>query len=599
MNYLNPIYTEKRECQDCYKCLRNCPVKAIKVEGGCATVVTEQCIVCGRCVEICPNGAKLVRDDLPRIRQLLAGNRNVVASLAPSFVAEFPGIRPGRVIAALRRLGFSGVSETALGAQAVSAAVAEVLRSGASGVYISSACPSVVAYLQRHQAGFSSRITGLLSPLLTHCKMLRQSCGEETRIVFIGPCIAKKVEADSHAGLLDAALTFEDLRRWLQQERIDLEQIQETEQDRFVPEASAEGAWYPIDGGMIAGVKSHCAVNDASFMAFSGIAAIQKALEGLEGWSGENSEANGTKGPNGRAIFLELLACEGGCVNGPKVTRKAATVAKRLQVLAHGHYPSPAPERPGALAQGADYRVQPERVAACSDAQIREALRTVGKHSTDDELNCGGCGYDSCRAFAQALVGQKAERSMCVTHMRQLAHKKANLLIQKMPSAVVIVNEALQILECNGAFVELFAPGPVARGNEPLTGLEGAPLNRFIPFQNLFARVLKTGQDIVDKELRYRETILHFSIFTIEKHCVIGGIIQDVTLPAVQKEQVIRKAREVIQRNLSTVQKIAYLLGENAAESEITLNSIIDSFASPKIDDPGAEGDWKKPFKKD
>ena len=589
MNYLNPIYTEKRECQDCYKCLRNCPVKAIKVESGYATVVTEQCIVCGHCVEVCPNGAKVVRDDLPRVKQLLASNRKVVVSLAPSFIAEFSGIHPGKIVAALRRLGFLGVSETALGAQAVSAATAEILRTSQSGIYISSACPSVVAYLQKHQAIISSRITGLLSPLLTHCNMLRQHFGEDVRIVFIGPCIAKKIEADTHSNLLEAALTFEDMRRWFIQERIVLEQIQETDQDRFVPEHSAEGAWYPVDGGMIAGIKSHCTVHDQSFMSFSGISAIQKALEGLDAFC---EGAQGKGGP----VFLELLACEGGCVNGPKFTRKAATVAKRLEVLQQGYYPEILGERPGKLAKGISYGVPVERVVLFPEAQIREALRTVGKYSADDELNCGGCGYDSCRQFADALVRQKAERAMCVTYMRKLAHKKANALIQKMPSAVVIVNNLLQIVECNAAFVQLFAPAEA--GNDlAITALEGLALNKYVPFQGLFSRVLKTGQDIMDKDFRFKETILHLSIFTIEKHGIVGGIIQDVTAPAVQKEQVIRKARDVIQHNLATVQKIAYLLGENASESEITLNSIIDSFTPPKIDEAPPENDWKKLYK--
>jgi iron only hydrogenase large subunit-like protein/uncharacterized Fe-S cluster-containing protein len=590
MNYLNPIYTEKRECQDCYKCLRNCPVKAIKVESGYATVVPEQCIVCGHCVEVCPSGAKTVRDDLPRVRQLLAAGHKTIVSLAPSFVAEFPGNSPGQIIAALRRLGFYGVSETALGAQAVSVAVAETLRTGASGVYISSACPSVVAYLQKHQPTASPRITALLSPLLTHCRMLRQSYGENVRIVFIGPCIAKKIEADTRVDLLDAALTFEDLRRWLIQEKISLDPLQASEEDRFIPETSAEGAWYPVDGGMIAGIKNHCAVNDASFMSFSGITAIQKALDGLDALVADNTRENGG------SVFLELLACEGGCVNGPKLTHKAATISKRLRVLRQGRYPEHPSPRPGALARGANYIVQPERPAVIPEAQIREALRAVGKFTADDELNCGGCGYDRCRQFVQALVLQKAEKSMCVTYMRKLAHKKANALIQKMPSAVVIVNSALQILEYNAAFAKLFVPASGAE--EPAAALEGAPLSRFVPFQGLFSRVLKTGLDIMDKDLRFKETILHLSIFTIEKHCVIGGIIQDVTLPAVQKEQVIRKAREVIQHNLATVQKIAYLLGENASESEITLSSIIDSFTPPKIEETSVEGDWKKLYKR-
>ncbi|MGE5611540.1 MAG: [Fe-Fe] hydrogenase large subunit C-terminal domain-containing protein [Bacillota bacterium] len=585
MDFLNPIYTEKRECQDCYKCVRNCPVKAIKVEAGYATVINELCILCGQCVEVCPNGAKRVRDDLPRAKQLLALKKQVIVSLAPSFLAEFPGIRPGQIIHALRKLGFYGVSETALGAQQVSAHVAMMFREQPKRILLSSACPTVVAYLQKHRAAYSQYMTGLLSPVLAHCVMLRSIYGREIGVVFVSPCIAKKSEADAHSDLLEVALTFEDLRRWLEQEHIDLEKICEGPDDHFIPEAAQEGAIYPIDGGMVAGVQANCTVNDCSFMAFSGISAIQRALSGLEQITPD------------RGLFIELLACEGGCINGPKIGHKAQTACKRFQILQQATYPAQEIPRRPEVAIHQDLRINPVIQPQFSDFQIREALRTVGKLTVDDELNCGGCGYDSCREFGKALLLNKAERSMCVTYMRKLAHKKANALIQTMPSAVVIVDENLKILEYNTSFAQLLARNGNGTAHTP-PALEGVLLSTLVPFHNLFASVLKTGEDIMDKDLRHRETILHISIFTIEKHCVVGAIIQDITKPAVQREQVIKRAQDVIQKNLSTVQKIAYLLGENAAESEVALNSIIDSFSSPKIDETGEDGDWRKLYRR-
>lgn len=584
MNYLNPIFTEKRECQDCYKCVRNCPVKAIKVEGGYASVVPELCIVCGHCVEVCPNGAKKVRDDLANARQLLTRKKSVFVSLAPSFVTEFANVKPAQMIGALKKFGFAGVSETALGAQQVSAQAAALLKNNPTRVLASSACPTVVAFLQRHRANGAELLTGLLSPLLTHCKMLRQTFGADIGIVFIGPCIAKKLEAAQHPELLDVVLTFEDLRRWLEQEKIAPEKITETAENHFVPERSAEGAWYPVDGGMIAGMKSACAVNDCSLMAFSGIGAIKKALDGIE----EIKPDNG--------LFLELLACEGGCVNGPKVLRRDATVLKRQRVLRSVAPPGVAFPRPPMIETPTDFAVAAVVVARFPDSQIREALRNVGKFSPDDELNCGGCGYDSCREFGIALINQKAERAMCVTYMRQLAHKKANALIQKMPSAVVIVNEAMRVIEFNAAFVNLFAPEKTA-GGDGAVSIEGIALAEVMPFASLFHNVLKTGEDILDRDLRFQNTILHAAIFSIEKHGLVGGILQDITEPAVQKEQVIRRAREVIQKQLATTQQIAYLLGENAADAEITLNSIIESFSPPKPDEPKENHDWRKLYR--
>ena len=585
MNYLNPIFTEKRECQDCYKCVRNCPVKAIKVEGGYASVVPELCIVCGHCVEVCPNGAKKVRDDLANARQLLTLKKSVFVSLAPSFVTEFPGVKPAQLIGALKKLGFAGVSETALGAQQVSAQAAALLQKNPSRVLASSACPTVVAFLQKHRAKGAELLTELLSPLLTHCKMLRQTFGAEIGIVFIGPCIAKKLEATQHPELLDVVLTFEDMRRWLEQDIIVPEKIIETPQDHFVPENSAEGAWYPVDGGMIAGMKSTCAVNDCSLMAFSGIGAIKKALDGIEEMRPDNG------------LFLELLACEGGCVNGPKVLRRDATVMKRHRVLSSVAAPQVSLPRPPLVETPTNFIVAEATAMRLPDSQIREALRTVGKFSPDDELNCGGCGYDTCREFGIALIGQKAERAMCVTYMRQLAFKKANALIQKMPSAVVIVNEAMRVIEFNTAFVNLFAPEKTTGGNCAVS-IEGIALAELMPFASLFHNVLKSGEDILDRDLRFQNTILHATIFSIEKNCLVGGIIQDITKPAVRKEQVIRKAREVIQKQIATTQQIAYLLGENAADAEITLNSIIESFSPPKPDEPKENNDWRKLYRR-
>ena len=422
--------------------------------------------------------------------------------------------------------------------------------------------------------------------MLTHCKILLDHFGPEIGIVFIGPCIAKKIEAAQHPELVDVVLTFEDLRRWFGENKIAPETLAETASDHFVPESAMEGAWYPVDGGMIAGMKSACAVNDRSLMSVSGLGAIARALDGLS-----------TLRPEG-GLFLEFLACEGGCVNGPRTAQRGATVVKRSRILRYGRPAPVALPRPPSFAIDAAFPAAPRAAAPILDSQVREALKLVGKFSPDDELNCGGCGYDSCREFGVALLQHKAERAMCVTHMRKLAHKKANALIQKMPSAVVIVNDELRVIECNAAFAALVAKKPAAGSVVPSPAPEGSALGELLPFASLFQNVLKTGEDIPGRDLRFQNTILHAAIFTIEQHAIVGGIIQDITEPAVRKAQVIRKAREVIQKNLATTQKIAYLLGENAAESEITLNSIIDSFSPPRPDEAKEDHDWRKLYRR-
>jgi iron only hydrogenase large subunit-like protein len=572
MAKLNPIYTKQRECQDCHKCIRECPVKAIRVEDGYARVVPDLCIMCGNCVLACPHSAKQVRDDLPDAKALLASGRKVIASLAPSFVAQFSGVRPAQLIHALKKLGFFAVSETALGAQQVSATVFSLMHKMPKQIWISSACPVVVDFIAKYHPECQSHVIGVLSPLLTHCKMLRAHYGDEAVTVFIGPCIAKKKEAEQHPELLSVVLTFEDLDRWLTEENIHLAEIDPTPEDHFLPYEAEEGALYPIDGGMVPAVAGNREVNSKQFMSFSGLANVEQALKSIPEWHPEHN------------IFFELTACAGSCVNGPKAARNTSVARRRYDILSYAKPAARLPRKPS-LGIAGYYDAAPIARAEYSEMQLREALRTVGKYSAEDELNCGGCGYDSCRDFARALINRNAERMMCATYTRKLAQKKANALLQKMPSAVVIVNEHLKIIESNQHFAHLFA----SEGGQP-TDLEGGVPSVVVPFSNLFKRVLESGQDIVGHDIRYQRSILNTSIFTIEPHAVMCGIFQDITQPIFQKEQIISRAREVIQKNLNTVQQIAYLLGENAADSEITLNSIVNSFSPEEADDTVSGG---------
>jgi len=569
MTMLAPIYTEKSECQDCYKCLRECPVKAIKVQGGCATVMPEYCVYCGHCVEVCPSGAKHVRTDINAARRLLAETPKVIVSLAPSFVSEFTTFRPEQMVAALRKLGFYGVSETALGAQQVSLHVRLEMEKGQQKLLLSSACPTVVDYIRKYHPGHGDKVVNLLSPVLSHCKMLRREYGEEIGIVFIGPCIAKKGEADRHRDLLDVVLTFEELRQWFEQEGIRPEDIIPAATDRFIPEEAREGALYPIEGGMSAAVQAHSRT-DAGFMSFSGLTSIRRALAEMREWEPD------------KGIFVELLACHGGCINGPKAHRKSGTVRKRYEVIKFAKPPVLGEESLVVSIEEPRTGETPNR-PEFTEAQIREALRLVGKRSAADEKNCGGCGYDRCREFARALLENKAERTMCATYMRQLAQKKANALMMKMPSAAVLVNEQLRIIECNQKFRGMFADELAAAHATEIA--DDVLLSEIVPFHSLFQRVLDTGEDILDRDIRFRGSILHYSIFVIEPYAVIGAILQDITQSTMQKEQIIARAQQVIQKNLTTVQQIAYLLGENAAESETTLNSIVESFSVKESED--------------
>jgi len=571
MDSAAPIYTEQNECQDCFKCVRECPVKAIKIGNSCATIIQESCLACGHCVGVCPSGAKRVRDDLPAAQRLLNTRKQVLVSLAPSFVSEFPGVEPAVLVRALKQLGFAGVSETALGAQEVSGSVAALMREGVPRLILSSACPVIVDFLQKYRPAYAAALTPMASPIMAHCRMLRSVYGPEIGIVFISPCIAKKRESDAYPDLLDVAITFDDLRRWLTEQKIDLTAVIAKADDHFIPEPAEEGGLYPIDGGMSASVKAGCLATEAQCMAFSGMATIQKALDQMADARLDQS------------LFLELLACEGGCVNGPKAASRSATVLKRSQIIGYARTDLAKLPRPATAPVLPRRPVAPIAVRNYPEGRIRECLRSIGKQTVEEELNCGGCGYDNCREFAKALVDAKAEKAMCVTYMRKLAQKKANALMRRTPNGVVIVDADLKIIECNEPFAQMMGP-ELKAAFQARPGLEGTPLRSVAPFHNLFQAVLTESEAMLNRDIRYKLSVLQASIFLIEEHHVVCGIFQDITRPAGKAERVIAQAQQVIHKNLTTVQQIAYLLGENAAESEVTLNAMIESFT--RTEDP-------------
>ncbi len=563
MNSMYPVYTLTNECHDCYKCIRECPVKAIKIENGHASVIPEKCIACGNCVKTCPSNAKRVRCDIDKAKTLIRAKKDVYVSLAPSWRASFENSAE-KMIALLKQLGFKDVSETALGAQEVSIKTAQMLNEAEKGLFISSACPVIVDYIRHYMPEFTKYITPIGSPLMTHAKMLKETFGNDIAVVFIGPCIGKKNEV-TYSGLFDVALTFEELRMWFNEEIIDISKVAKDDKFKFVPESAYEGTLYPIDGGMNKTIKKSGVNDNVQLLEICGLQSLRRALKNL---NPDNLD---------KTIFIEALACDGGCVGGPCISSEKAGITMVSDILTKEKKREKIPQTPKVVV---DYPIETKKIVdtAYPLDTILKTLKKIGKHSIDDELNCGGCGYPTCRDLAKALLDGDAEPSMCVSYMRKTAMRKAAAMIRCMPAAVVMVDNNMNIIEANDSFLKMFTGDMYEVFKSRPDGLAGAAIERIVDFADIFKTILKTGKDLRKERYHVKNRLYDISAFTIEENEIVGAVITDVTSSETNREKISQKAHEVISKNISIVQEIACLLGEHMVETETLLSSIAEDY---------------------
>lgn len=563
MNKLYPVYTLQNDCHDCYKCVRECHIKAIKIEDGHASVIDKKCIACGHCVKACPSNAKRIRYDIEKVKTLFKAQKKVFVSLAPSWSGVFD-FSSEKMIALLKKLGFEAVSETALGAQEVSIETVKMINKSDNGLFISSACPVIVDYIRLYNPKFAKNITPVASPALTHAKMLKEIYGQNISVVFIGPCIGKKNEADKHPELIDVSLTFEELNYWVKEEFINISELH-VEKENFVPEFAYEGSLYPIEGGMNETIKQVGIPKEVQLINISSLETFEKALEGLN-----TSTLN-------KKIFVEALACDGGCVNGPAISSVKSGITVVSDILDKVKKRKKIPQEPSYVVK-AEYKIKPVKEKEYSLNDILESMKRIGKHSEEDELNCGGCGYRTCSDLAKALISGEAETSMCVSYMRKLAMRKAAAMLRCMPSAIVMVDGDFRILEANNAFMKMFCKDSYDFFASRQDGLTGVAIDRIIDFSELFKTALNSGKDIHKEHYSVKDRLYDITVFTIEPNTIVGAIITDVTQPEMNREKIAHKAQEVISKNIAIVQDIACLLGEHMVETELLLSSIAEGF---------------------
>ncbi|MBR1774860.1 MAG: 4Fe-4S binding protein [Bacteroidales bacterium] len=597
MSNIYPIYTEKNNCQDCYKCIKVCPVKAIKFEDYSASIVPERCIWCGACVEICPVDAKKVRNDEDLVLRALKNKEQIIVSLAPSYLSEFADIENDVLIAAFKDAGFYGVSETALGAELVAKKAKEWFDNQQNGVYFSSCCPTTVQLVRKYYPQYAQNLSPIASPVEAHAKFLKQVY-PDCKIAFVGPCIAKKTELDLKDNFLDYVLTFREIKELFETIGVDFEFQRPNEEDVFIPAKAGMGNLYPTDGGMLTcmmnigqdklntGFESNVSYPKSDgqsnqYLTVSGVDNVREVLEDAEQFD------------NSKKYFIEILGCQGGCVMGPQAIKKTSSLVKRMQVIDNAQYNLDnvavnISENGNDDLQNARYVLNTTDITTdfnnidtfdrktYTQKDIVQALKRVNKVSDEDYLNCGGCGYDNCKSFACALLDGLAENDMCVSYMRRVARDKTNILLKKMPQGVVIVDENLKIIQANEKFAvtlgkemeELYRIKP---------GLAGLDITKELSFHKYFSRVLNTCADILEQDIRDGENYYRLSVFSVQDHQQVCGIIENMHAPEVRKDIVLTRTQDVIKQNMKVVQQIAFLLGENASYTESMLNSIVES----------------------
>jgi len=571
MNILQAIYTEKNNCQDCYKCVRRCPVKAIKIEGHRASVMDDLCIYCGKCVQVCPAGAKKVRNDIAEVKYLLGRKQKLILSLAPSWVVGFSDYSVPQLQQAIESLGFYGLSETAIGAEWVASDALKLIQSEKEKLWISSCCPVVVQLIKKYYPQYLNHITPLLSPMQAHARYLKTIYGSDCLVVFAGPCIAKKTELLADDNAVEVAITFDELRSWLDDEALTPEFLNGKNNESTYAH-NRPGSIYPVDGGMISVMRQNATITDAQMMTFSGLINIRNILDQLPQL-------------HGHSLFLELMACEGGCINGPGMKQGENTASKRLNVLEHGH----------SLPGHHDVKFPADSICHnfCessiqkpiehSEADIKHMLSSIDKLSREDELNCSGCGYESCRDFACAMLEGKAERQMCVSYMRKVAQNKASVLLQKIPYGVVMADEHMHIIESNESFAQILGADAIAI-YKARPGMQGTDLNKLMPFSKLFKGLLQSGEESIDKDIRYNNQLVHLSVFSIQKHKIVCGIIHPLSRQGGLSHEMQKRLHQAMYENMMTAQKAAALLGENASKTEFLLHSVLDASQNSEPD---------------
>ncbi len=551
----NCLTLKKSNCKNCYKCIRHCPVKSIRFSGEQAHIVGNECILCGQCFVVCPQNAKEIVDETEKTKVFLQSGAPIFVSIAPSFVANYDGIGINSMRKALKKLGFFDVEETAAGATMVKNEYDRILNEEDRDILISSCCHSVNLLIQKYFPKLLVYLADVVSPMQAHCLDIKRRY-PDAKTVFIGPCVAKKDEAEHYEGIVDSVLTFEELTNWLKSENIELEpEMDENEHSR--------ARFFPTNGGILKTMAK--SAKKYTYMSIDGTDNCIAALKDIESGKIHN-------------CFIEMSACAGSCVGGPVMEKY-----HRMPIRDYAAVAKYAGEKdfevtqPDKMELKKHFEFIEHKLQMPSDYEINEILRQMGKMKPSDELNCGSCGYNTCREKAIAIYQGKAEISMCLPYLKDKAESFSDNIVNNTPNGIIVVNEKLEVQQINNSarnIINLRSASDIL-GDQVVRILDPKPFTDAMRGEEAKNKLVYLAE--------YNRYVEETVIYDTANRLIIC-IMRDVTDEEKEREKkeiisrnTVETADKVVEKQMRIVQEIASLLGETAAETKIALSKLKES----------------------